>query len=66
MGASAGALMADLGATVIKIEPPGGEVMRGVIPTGAPGNMPFDFLFELENRGVIERHPGGLVSRRAG
>ena len=48
---SAGALMADLGATVIKIEPPGGEVMRGVIPTGAPGNMPFNFLFELENRG---------------
>lgn len=23
-------------------------------------------LLELENRGVIERHPGGLVSRRAG
>ncbi len=48
---SAGALMADLGANVIKIEPPGGEVMRGVVPTGAPGNMPFNFLFELENRG---------------
>lgn len=48
---SAGALMADLGATVIKIEPPGGEVMRGVVPTGGPGNMPFNFLFELENRG---------------
>ncbi|MEO8541541.1 MAG: CoA transferase [bacterium] len=48
---AAGALMADLGATVIKIEPPGGEVMRGVVPTGGPGNMPFNFLFELENRG---------------
>lgn len=48
---SAGALMADLGANVIKIEPPGGEVMRGVIPTGGAGNMPFNFLFELENRG---------------
>ena len=48
---SAGALMADLGATVIKIEPPGGEVMRGVVPTGGPGNLPFNFLFELENRG---------------
>lgn len=48
---SAGGLMADLGANVIKVEPPGGEVMRGVIPTGAPGNMPFNFLFELENRG---------------
>src|SRR5687768_2518477 len=31
---SAGGLMADLGADVIKIEPPGGEVMRGVIPVG--------------------------------
>ena len=50
-GPSAGALMADLGANVIKIEPPGGEVMRGVVPTGGPGNMPFNFLFELENRG---------------
>jgi crotonobetainyl-CoA:carnitine CoA-transferase CaiB-like acyl-CoA transferase len=48
---SAGALMADLGATVIKIEPPGGEVMRGVIPTGGRNDYPFNFLFELENRG---------------
>ena len=48
---SAGALMADLGATVIKIEPPGGEVMRGVIPTGGENDYPFNFLFELENRG---------------
>lgn len=48
---SAGALMADLGADVIKIEPPGGEVMRGVVPTGGPGGIPFNFLFELENRG---------------
>ncbi len=48
---SAGALMAYLGATVIKIEPPGGEVMRGVVPTGGDARMPFNFLFELENRG---------------
>ena len=48
---SAGALMADLGATVIKIEPPGGEVMRGVVPTGGADGFPFNFLFELENRG---------------
>ena len=46
---SAGGLMADLGADVIKIEPPGGEVMRGVIPVGT--DVPFNFLFELENRG---------------
>lgn len=48
---SAGALMADLGANVVKIEPPGGEVMRGVVPTGGDARMPFNFLFELENRG---------------
>jgi len=48
---SAGALMRDLGAEVIKIEPPGGEVMRGVVPTGGDSGIPFNFLFELENRG---------------
>ena len=48
---SAGALMRDLGAEVIKVEPPGGEVMRGVVPTGGDSGMPFNFLFELENRG---------------
>lgn len=48
---SAGALMRDLGAEVIKVEPPGGEVMRGVVPTGGGSAIPFNFLFELENRG---------------
>lgn len=61
---SAGALMADLGADVIKIEPPGGEVMRGVVPSGGDGQPPFNFLFELENRGkrsvtVALDAPGG-------
>jgi len=61
---SAGALLADLGATVIKIEPPGGEVMRGVIPTGGQTDFPFNFLFELENRGkksvtIALDSPGG-------
>ncbi len=61
---SAGALMADLGADVIKIEPPGGEVMRGVVPSGGEGQPPFNFLFELENRGkrsvtVALDAPGG-------
>ncbi|HEX6031371.1 MAG TPA: CoA transferase, partial [Tepidiformaceae bacterium] len=47
---SVGALMADLGADVIKVEPPGGEVMRGVL--NAAGEVPgVNFLFELENRG---------------
>ena len=61
---AAGALLADLGANVIKIEPPGGEVMRGVVPTGGTGNLPFNFLFELENRGkksvtIAMDAPGG-------
>ncbi|WP_322795873.1 CoA transferase [Tepidiforma sp.] len=46
-----GGLLADLGAEVIKVEPPGGEVMRGVVPSGGEGQFPFNFLFELENRG---------------
>lgn len=57
-GPSVGALMADLGAGVIKVEPPGGEVMRGVLPG------PLNYLFELENRGkrsitVALDRPGG-------
>jgi len=44
------ALMADLGADVIKIEPPGGEPLRGYLP--AMGiDMPYNFVFELPNRG---------------
>lgn len=46
-----GALMSDLGADVIKVEPPGGEVMRGVMSVGADSPYPANFLFELENRG---------------
>jgi crotonobetainyl-CoA:carnitine CoA-transferase CaiB-like acyl-CoA transferase len=46
-----GALLADLGADVIKVEPPGGEVMRGVIATGQDGAPRVNYLFELENRG---------------
>ena len=61
---SVGALMADLGADVIKVEPPGGEVMRGVIPTDGPQGPAVNFLFELENRGkrsvtVALDRPGG-------
>jgi crotonobetainyl-CoA:carnitine CoA-transferase CaiB-like acyl-CoA transferase len=62
---AAGALMRDLGADVIKVEPPGGEVMRGLIAPPAP-----NYLFELENRGkqsvvIALDRPGGpeLVHR---
>ena len=45
-----GALMRDLGADVIKLEPPGGDVLRGAMTPGA-GSYHVNFLFELENRG---------------
>ncbi len=48
---SVGALMADLGADVVKVEPPGGEVMRGVIAAVQDGAPRLNYLFELENRG---------------
>ena len=49
-GPSAGALMADMGARVIKIEPLAGDGMRNKLrqPAGAP---PVDHPFHLDNRG---------------
>jgi len=43
------ALMADLGADVIKVEPPGGEALRGYLSQGI--EMSYNFVFELPNRG---------------
>ncbi len=70
---SVGALMSDLGADVIKVEPPGGEVMRGVMTPGDDGPFRANFLFELENRGkrsvtVDLERPGAseLIHRLAG
>ena len=50
---SCGALMADMGADVIKVEPPTGDSMRGklrqpVLPEGTPTT---DIPFQLDNRG---------------
>ena len=50
---SAGALMADMGADVIKVEPLGGDSMRGklrqpALPEGTPTT---DIPFQLDNRG---------------
>ena len=61
---STGVLLRDLGADVIKVEPPGGEVMRGVRAASAETTGP-NILFEQENRGkrsmvVGLDRPGGV------
>ncbi|HSG90394.1 MAG TPA: CoA transferase [Pseudomonadales bacterium] len=51
---SAGAILADMGATVIKIEPPGGDPMRGMgrPPKIDPGPAKsYDYGFDVDNRG---------------
>ena len=50
---SCGALMADLGADVIKVEPLGGDGMRGKLrqPSPANGMEHADVPFQLDNRG---------------
>ena len=52
-GPSAGAIFADMGADVVKVEPLGGDSMRNrlrqpTLPEGAPST---DFPFHLDNRG---------------
>lgn len=46
----AGAILADMGATVIKIEPVTGDPIRGLV-TGAARSANFDFGWECYNRG---------------
>jgi crotonobetainyl-CoA:carnitine CoA-transferase CaiB-like acyl-CoA transferase len=51
-GPSAGAALADLGATVIKLEPPAGDPMRHLTAYGiTPGTKGFSLFYELLNRG---------------
>jgi crotonobetainyl-CoA:carnitine CoA-transferase CaiB-like acyl-CoA transferase len=69
---AAAGLMADLGADVIKVEPPGGDVLRGFIvqSLGYQGEFKLNPAVELDNRGkrsvtVSLNKPGGpeLVRR---
>jgi crotonobetainyl-CoA:carnitine CoA-transferase CaiB-like acyl-CoA transferase len=49
---SAGAVLADWGASVTKIEPASGDPMRGLNYAGiAPGTGGFTFMYEMFNRG---------------
>jgi crotonobetainyl-CoA:carnitine CoA-transferase CaiB-like acyl-CoA transferase len=52
-GPSAGALLADLGAEVTKVEPPGGVIHRGAHPpaAGPEGQRVPDAWWHLDNRG---------------
>lgn len=54
---SAAAILADLGATVVKVEPLGGDPMRGMtrsvrLPDGTdPARSGYDYQFDVTNRG---------------
>jgi crotonobetainyl-CoA:carnitine CoA-transferase CaiB-like acyl-CoA transferase len=52
-GPSATAFMADMGASVIKVEPPGGDSMRNKLrqPRYPDGYLGTDVVFQLDNRG---------------
>ena len=51
-GPSAAAILADMGADVIKIEPLTGDPMRGLIrPAKQPGPHQVDHAFQVDNRG---------------
>src|SRR5215831_16711029 len=50
-GPSAGAVLADWGADVVKIEPPDGDPFRGLYLSVAGAEVPANPPFELDNRG---------------
>jgi crotonobetainyl-CoA:carnitine CoA-transferase CaiB-like acyl-CoA transferase len=50
-GPSVGGLLSDLGADVIKVEPPGGDVMRGSRSSSGDTGATVNLFFEQENRG---------------
>ena len=50
---SAAALLADMGASVVKVEPPAGDPFRSfrMESMGHSGDFPINYAFELDNRG---------------
>ena len=66
-GPSAGAVLADWGAEVVKIEPPDGDPFRGLYLIAAGAELPANPPFELDNRGkrsvVLDLAHGGGAAR---
>src|SRR5215472_16628915 len=50
-GPSAGGVLADWGAAVVKLEPPEGDPFRGLYLTASGVELPANPPFELDNRG---------------
>ncbi len=50
-GPSAAAILADWGADVIKLEPPGGDPFRGLFASALGAAIPVNPPFEIDNRG---------------
>ncbi len=69
---SAGAMLADMGADVVKVEPLSGDVVRGMMrpPKVPEGQAKIDYSFTFDNRGkrsvavAIDQPHGGDVVRR--
>ena len=68
----AGAVFADMGADVIKVEPLTGDIVRGMSrkPKLAEGQVDVDHSFQMDNRGkrsiavAIDREEGAEIVRR--